>query len=184
MKAVLLSLFTSLNVYVYAQTVDSTSVARRVLSFPSQAPSNTTLKSAQASNWWGVKSKDNVVFKVHDLQMSKIENEITDLESRECGAVKKRDTLVLIRLWARDFTLDKKQNEVVYSKHALPNYMSLTRMIENLTVVDSSTVFTSGYEMFQEIKDDWKVEPPAKRNYSHTWTRRNGLWKLTTKRTY
>lgn len=114
--------------------------------------------------------------------MSTIEKEITDLESRECGAVKKRDTLTLLRLLTRDFTLDKKQHELVYSKHAFPNYLSLTRMIETFTVIDHNVVFTSGYEMFQEIKDDWKIAQPAKRKYSHTWTRKDGLWKLTSKR--
>lgn len=177
MKPICLLLLTSvLSTHSYSQTVEATSTLDTSLSV-------TSLQSPRASEWWWIRSKKHIAFKSHHLRTSAIENQILELESQECGALKDRDTLALMRLWARDFTLDKKQNELVYGKQTLPNYLSLTRMIESIMVVDSNTVFTSGYEMFQEIKYGSKLEQPAKRSYSHTWIRRNGLWKLTMKRT-
>lgn len=171
MKASFLLVLTSLiNVYCYSQTLDTASGALAARSYRSEK--------------WRIASRENVAFKTHNIPMSPIEIEIMDLESRECIAVKKRDTITLVRLWARDFTQDKKQNELVNNKHGLPNYLSLKRMIETFYAIDNNTVFTSGYESFQEIKNDWKLEPLAKRKYSHTWTRKNGLWKLTTKITH
>ena len=127
-------------------------------------------------------SKENVSFKTSNLKLSDVENEITDLESEECGALKNRDTITLVKIWARDFTQDQKQNKIVDSKNGLPNYLSLGRMIESITEIDKNTVYTSGYEVFREIKATEKFEEERTRKYFHIWTRKNGMWKLTTKR--
>lgn len=166
-----------------AQTIDS---ARQPGLRPGylslQRPSTHAMASFSGNpEWWQIVSTGPVLYKSHNLVLPPVEKEIIDLESLECTAEKKRDTLSLTRLWARDFTLDKKTNKVVTGKSGLPNYLSLTRMIEKITAIDENTVFTSGYEMFQEVDCTTDLQPPAKRQYAHTWRRSDGLWKLTAK---
>jgi len=186
MKAILLLLFAVLiNIYCYSQTADTIGVINskpRVFGFPSHEASTTSVNGLHSSGWWRVTIKENVTFKTSNMQLSAAEDKITDLESEECGALKNRDTLTSIRIWARDFTQDGKQNRIVDSKNGLPNYLSLGRMIESITEIDSNTVYTSGYEVFREIKATEKFEAERTRKYFHIWTRRNGTWKLTTKR--
>jgi hypothetical protein len=134
----------------------------------------------RSEKWW-IYSRQNILYKVYKAPLSSVEIEIMDLESRECVAVEKKDTITLAILWARDFTQKKKHNELVQNKHGLPSYLSLRRMIESFSAIDNNIVLTSGYETFREIKNGWKIEPPTRLKYFHTWTRNNGLWKLTTK---
>jgi hypothetical protein len=112
--------------------------------------------------------------------MSAIENEIAILESRECQAVLKRDTLILKEIWVRDFTLDEPLNGLVSGKNPLRYYTSLKRMIEKFSTVDS-LVFTSGYELGQQLSISGKLEDPIKQTFFHTWAKKNGVWKLSTK---
>jgi hypothetical protein len=171
-----------LGICSYAQTGDSAVVTNsrpHVFGSPS---TTTSLNVSHSSGWWQIVSRENVSFKTSKFQLSSIENKIMDLESAECGALRNRDTITLIKIWARDFTQDEKQNKVIESKDGLPNYLSLYRMAESITEIDSNTVYTSGYEVFREIKGTEKIEAERTRKYFHIWTRRSGLWKLTTKR--
>jgi hypothetical protein len=125
--------------------------------------------------------KDHISFTTYNLQMSLVENEIADLESMECTAILKRDTSTLKRLWTRDFTLDDLLNEMlVNGKNPLPYYTSYNRMVENFNSM-GDIAFTSGYEFIQPLKANGKMENPVKRNYFHTWIRKNGIWQLSTK---
>lgn len=108
-----------------------------------------------------------------------MEQEISDLEAMECLALQKRDTLVLRKLLIRDFTLDYP-NELVAGENPIPYYVSYSRMVENFSAFQQ-TVYTSGYETFQKIDANGKLEDVVKRAYSHTWTRLAGTWKLTSK---
>lgn len=121
----------------------------------------------------------NVVFASYNPEPSALENEIVKLESRESAALKDRNTVVLKELWTRDFTLDKQQSELVEGSNALPNYMSVSRMIDRVTVIDNNTVSTCGTEYTQEVKEGKVVS--SERKFFHTWTRGIYGWKLTTK---
>jgi hypothetical protein len=169
------------SICTYAQKADTVEVTHsRSRVFGSSA--TTSVNTSPSSGWWQIVSKENVSFKTSKFQLSAVENKILDLESEECGALRSRDTIRLIRIWERDFTQDEKKNRIVDRKDGLPNYLSLYRMTESITEIDSNMVYTSGYEMFREIKATEKVEPERTRKYFHVWTRRYGLWKLTTKR--
>jgi hypothetical protein len=124
----------------------------------------------------------SISFATTTLERSILENLIRDLESSECNAIKKRDHAWVQRLWARDFTLDHKQNEVVASNNAMPYYAIFERFIERITVIDSTSVFTSGYEYTSEIKSADRITPRTMKPYFHAWTKKYGLWKLTSKR--
>jgi hypothetical protein len=122
--------------------------------------------------------KDHLIYYTDNILILPIESEITDLESRESTALSKRDTAALIKIWARDFTLDEPNNKLVISKNPLPYYVAFVRTVEKLGAFDN-VVFTSGYESFQKLLSNGKLEEPIKRNFSHTWTREHGVWKLT-----
>lgn len=184
MKSLSLYLLFLLAYSAYSQTADSTTTETpRSRSFPAYNSQNKADRtfSRQSGNQKIYRFKDNVTFVSYNLQLSAIENEISDLESMECTAILKRDTAVLKTLWTRDFTLDAPSSELVNSQNTLPYYASLSRMVEKFTVMDGNVIYTSGYEMVQPLKANGGVDDPVKRNYFHTWMRRNGIWKLTMK---
>jgi hypothetical protein len=122
---------------------------------------------------------DNIVFATYNLTPTVQEQEIADLEGRECKALKERDAAALKQLWSRDFTLDTQQNQLTDGQNAIPNYMSIGRMIENITILDANTISTSGTESSQQVKNG-KIEN-TQHTFFHTWMRKFGTWKLTTK---
>jgi hypothetical protein len=124
--------------------------------------------------------KGNITFTSGNLQLSPLENEISDLEALECNAMLTRDAGALKKVWARDFTLDEPVTEMVNDNDVLPYYASLSRMIENFSEI-GDTAFTSGHELVQRIELNKKLEEPVRKEFFHTWTRKNGVWKLTTK---
>ena len=123
---------------------------------------------------------DNLTFATYNIPMSAIENEIANLEARECKAVLKRDTIVLKQIWKRDFTLDEPIGKLVSGKNPLPFYTSLIRVIEKFSTTDN-LAFASGYELGQQLSATGKLEDPIKQTFFHTWTKKNGIWKLSTK---
>jgi hypothetical protein len=62
----------------------------------------------------------------------------------------------------------------------IPYYTSVKRMVEKFTPMDN-IVFTSGYETSQKLRRDGSHEEPIKVEFFHTWTRKYGVWKITTK---
>lgn len=156
-------------------------IAINLLSQDMQAKADYNLfASTGTKKWFSI--KDNVTFETSKAHISTFEIEIAELESREMKAVVKRDTLILSRIWARDFTLDEPLPELVSGKNSIPYYISLTRLICNLYQSDN-TVFTSGYEMSQRLDAMGKIESPTKKYFFHTWTKLDGTWKMSTKTT-
>lgn len=123
---------------------------------------------------------EHVMLQTGNIRISSIERIIVDLESRECKALLKRDTVALRDLWTRDFTLNENLDKVIYEKSNLPYYIAIARMIEKLNVA-GNLAFTSGYEVVQQLSAHGKLEEPVKQSFFHTWTNRNGVWKLSTK---
>lgn len=171
---------------LFGQTSDSATIenstfrnyisSNQMKSFDSNQKSGFRYQSRKQKQ---ILSKDHLIFYTDYILMSPLESEITDLESRECTALLKRDTATLVRLWARDFTLDEPTNKLATGKNPLPYYVSFTRIVEKLGAFDN-IVFTSGYELSQQLNLNGKLDDPIKRNYSHTWTKEFGVWKLTT----
>jgi hypothetical protein len=167
-RSIALSILTATALASFAQDADSVS---------SSGPFGSNLRF-QTKNQNIYVTRENIAFMSNNLQPSALENEIIDLESRECKALKERDPATLHQLWSRDFTLDNQQNKLVDSQNALPNYMSIGRMVEKIAVLDINMVTTSGTESYQQVKGS-KIET-NQRKFFHTWTRRFGTWKLTT----
>ncbi|HET7178526.1 MAG TPA: hypothetical protein VFI14_02320 [Chryseosolibacter sp.] len=125
--------------------------------------------------------RDNIVYVARQPLLTAIENEILNIEAREVRALLARDTLALRLIWQRDFTLDERSNELVTGKNPLPYYILLKRFLKNITP-SGAMVFTSGFEVVQELKANGKVGDRIKRPYFHTWTNEFGVWKLATNR--
>ena len=180
-----LMLFSLQTTFSLAQVSDTIAVADSrsdIAQFSCMKSSVVSFRSADTVQRWVVISREHVAFKKQNVVLTETETKIIDLESLECGAVKKRDNLALMGLWARDFTLDEKQDALVKSSNALPYYATLKRMIENITELDANTVVTSEYELFQKVKEGLEVETEHRQNFFHVWSRKNRQWKLTARR--
>ena len=125
--------------------------------------------------------RENVTFTTTNLQLTPIESQILDAEVREVRALLSRDTSSLRQIWRRDFMLDHPRNELITGQNPLPYYVLLNRFVQKCTP-SGTMVFTSGFEVVQELKANGKVGDRIKRPYFHTWTNEFGVWKLATNR--
>ena len=121
-----------------------------------------------------------MTYKVTEFRNIDLIEKIIELESQECDALKTRDSIQLMMLWARDFTLDETQS-LVSNKGGIPFYTSLYRMVEDVTPIDSVTVMCTGIEYQQQI-GTYHSESDQKKKFFHIWTKVDGIWRLTTRR--
>lgn len=178
MKAITFILVTVI-VPTLAQTADSTYTTDAIHSTGRQvSPLTQSFYDANGQKKWITKGHVTIV--TNKLRLSSVEEEISELESIECNALRKRDTTALRSIWLRDFTLDGPQNELHIGKNPIPYYLSFTRVIEKFTIIDD-VVYTSGYENAQRLKSDRNIDEVINQNYSHMWIRKFGAWKLATK---
>lgn len=173
-------LFVFVAALAYGQNEVSTNQKSKPGSFGLSGFGNTSVPSNYTGKQKQLLIKDNLTFATYSLQLSFVEKEIFDAEALECTANLKRDTVTLRNLWGRDFTADEPLNELVMGKNPLPYYVSFSRMVENFMQKDDM-VYTSGYETVQWLKSDSKLEEPIKRNFYHTWIKKNGKWMLVAK---
>ena len=128
-----------------------------------------------------VHGRDNVVFFSSGLILSAVENQMLNQEVIERKAMMDRDETTLKNIWARDFSLNEsKTNEIMSSQSGLPFFASLTRVVEKCNAV-GELVFTSGYEQVRKLKPNGQLDEEFKRNFFHTWTQKDGVWKLSIK---
>lgn len=125
-------------------------------------------------------SKDHITMVTHKLRLTPMEDEILEMESRECRALLKRDTTALKEIWLRDFTLDEPQNELHLGKNTIPYYVGIHRTIEKVTILDT-VIYISGHENVGLLKGDGKVVAPIFRQFNHAWTKKLFSWKLASK---
>ncbi len=108
--------------------------------------------------------------------------QIWQIEAEECNALRTRDTASLKKIWLRDFSQEMPPPEgLVAGKNTLPYYLHFTRTIEDLQIIGSDMVQTTGFEWVQLLDPFKKIEDPVKRNYNHVWSRKKGIWILVLK---
>lgn len=127
-----------------------------------------------------IRAREHLTIVTGKPQFSAIENHIIALEYAECNALLKRDTIVLRRIWPRDYSLDERGIGLANGRNPLPYYTVLNRIIEKLNSTDT-VVFTSGIEYVQMLNTDGKVNDVTTRRFFHAWRGRYGIWKLTTR---
>jgi hypothetical protein len=123
---------------------------------------------------------DRVTVETFNIALTPVEEELARAESIEIRALVERDTAVLKTIWMRDFTLDEPHNTVHRDRNPLPQYLSLHRRIEKLTLVDDHA-YVTGIEYAVHVSPDGKVNTLYTRNYSHMWVKKLFDWKLATK---
>ncbi len=119
----------------------------------------------------------NTAVATSHFTMTALESEIRSLEDTEVNALLKRDTATVKKIWAKDFTLDEVQTEMVTSGNPIPYYIFYSRTVEHIDLIDS-LVFSKGSESFRLLHSDATLGEPIQRSYFHTWQKQNGIWKL------
>lgn len=124
--------------------------------------------------------KEHVSIETNKLQLTFAEQEILELEAKECKALHARDTAALRNIWLRDFTFDEPHNAVHMDRNPMPSYLSLYRAIERFTF-NNDVMYTSGVEYMIRLTIEGKVEEQIKRKFTHVWTKKLFTWKLASK---
>jgi hypothetical protein len=117
-------------------------------------------------------------------QNKDIEEEIKKLEQLEVRAVLARDTVILKKLWDKNFVVNNPANRVVVA-NANPldrpvlkePRISFTREMEHIAV-RGDIVFTMGNETVVPGGDLPKAGQTVKRRYTNIWMKVDGEWKL------
>jgi hypothetical protein len=109
---------------------------------------------------------------------AQIQKQIWVLEELECNALRKRDTAVLKKLWAHDFSFSGTNNGSASDQNMLlPYYAHFSRQNECLHI-KGDVVFAMGYELVSQFSSDIKIGKPVKRRYTNIWEKKNGAWRL------
>lgn len=115
-------------------------------------------------------------------QQQDTEAEIRNLEQQEVQAVLQKDTVMLLKLWAKDYVVNAPDNMVNFAgKTTLDRpvltraRVAFTREIEHV-IIRGDVVFTMGSET---VVPGGKQVQPVKRRYTNIWMKQNGIWKLT-----
>lgn len=117
-------------------------------------------------------------------QHGNTEEEIKKLEQMEVRAVLTKDTVMLKKLWDKDYVVNNPDNKVVLA-NANPldrpvltkARTSFTREVEHITV-RGDIVFSMGNETVVPAGDLPKLGQTVKRRYTNIWMKVNGDWKL------
>jgi hypothetical protein len=124
--------------------------------------------------------KENVTFATDINELSGVRFEVSQMEILECNAILRRDTVLLTTIWSRDFTLDTPMNRLVTGKSSMEKYVSYSRVVERINHL-GDFVYTSGHEFLHPFSDGPITGEGRKRNFSHTWSKKSGTWKLVNK---
>jgi ketosteroid isomerase-like protein len=109
-----------------------------------------------------------------------IETEIRNLEQLEVQAVLQKDTVMLLKLWAKDYVVNAPDNMINFaSKNTLDRpvlkrpRVSFTRSVEQV-IIRGDVVMAMGSETVVPSGD----QQPVKRRYTNIWMKQEGMWKL------
>jgi hypothetical protein len=109
-----------------------------------------------------------------------IETEIRKLEQQEVLAVLQKDTVMLLKLWDKDYVVNAPDNKINFAgKTTLDRpvltraRVSFTREVEHV-IVRGNTVFSMGSETVAVAEG----QPLVKRRYTNIWMKQNDAWKL------
>ncbi len=117
-------------------------------------------------------------------QDKNIENEIRNLEQSEVKAVLEKDSVMLLKLWDKDYVVNSPDNVVVFpGKSTLDrpvlkrSKIYFTREVEQI-IIKGDVVFSMGNETVTPLSDDNIAGETIKRRYTNIWMKKEGIWKL------
>lgn len=117
-------------------------------------------------------------------QDKQVEKEIRDLEQAEVKAVLEKDSVLLLKLWDKNYVVNSPDNVIVFpGKTTLDrpvlrrSRISFTREVEQI-IIDGDVVFSMGNETVTPISDNNIAAKPINRRYTNIWIKKEGSWKL------
>lgn len=113
-----------------------------------------------------------------------VKNEIRNLEQAEVKAVLEKDSVMLLKLWDKDYVVNSPDNVVVFpGKSTLDrpvlkrSKISFTREVEQI-IIKGDVVFSMGNETVMPSADDKSTGQTIKRRYTNIWMKQGDMWKL------
>ncbi len=119
-------------------------------------------------------------------QNEKAEQEIRKLEAAEGDAILRSDVEALKKLWAKSFTVNNPQNQIVRGsegvfeliRKGVIKYSSFVREVEAV-VIDGNTAIAMGSETVKPIGTAPDAGQTVYRRYTDIWMKKQGKWLLT-----
>jgi ketosteroid isomerase-like protein len=119
-----------------------------------------------------------------NAQNQNIESEIRSLEQIEVKAVLEKDTVMLLKLWDKDYVVNSPNNTIVFAGKTATDRpvlkmprSSFTRVVEQI-IIRGDIVFSMGSETVVPAGDLPNSGQTVKRRYTNIWMKQEGKWKL------
>lgn len=117
-------------------------------------------------------------------QSNEIEKEIKALEQAEVKAVLEKDSVMLMKLWDKNFVVNNPDNRVVFAGNSTldrpvmrHSRVFFSREVEHV-IVKGDIVFSMGSETLIPSGENNLGGQTIRRRYTNVWIRENGSWKL------
>jgi ketosteroid isomerase-like protein len=118
-------------------------------------------------------------------QNEKIEKEIREIEEKRVLAFLNKDTAALLRIWARDYTVNRPVGLVSTRDKILElvltdtiDFSSFRSEVEQI-IIKNDFVITMGNETVTPSGKNPNAGKTLKRRYTHIWSKENNNWRLT-----
>ncbi len=116
----------------------------------------------------------------HDV----IETEIKRLEQAEVKATLDRDTMMLRKIWDKNFVVHNPEGKIILSKTnsvdrpvLQAQRVSFTREVEQITI-NGDAVISMGKEVVVPAGDNADAGQTIVRRYTNIWMKKDGSWRL------
>lgn len=117
-------------------------------------------------------------------QSQDVEAQIRGLEQMEVQAILNKDSVTLLKLWAKDYTVNSPDNVVVIPGQTTLDRpvlkrarTSFTREIEHVIIKEGFAI-VMGNETVVPVDDPLKEGQVVKRRFTNIWQQQDGVWKL------
>ncbi|MEO6723319.1 MAG: nuclear transport factor 2 family protein [Ferruginibacter sp.] len=117
-------------------------------------------------------------------QSQDVESEIRNLEQREVQAILTKDSVALLKLWDKNYTVNSPDNVIVFAgKTTLDRPVlkrartAFTREIE-LVTIKGNFAFSMGSETVIPVDDKQQPGQVVKRRFTNIWEKQADGWKL------
>ncbi|OSZ77306.1 hypothetical protein CAP36_12925 [Chitinophagaceae bacterium IBVUCB2] len=119
-----------------------------------------------------------------NAQNKETEATIRSLEQLEVQAILNKDSVTLLKLWAKDYTVNSPDNVVVIPGQTTLDRpvlkrarTSFAREIEHVIIKEGFAI-VMGNETVVPVDDPLKEGQVVKRRFTNIWQQQDGVWKL------
>ncbi len=118
-------------------------------------------------------------------QNEKIEIEIRQIEEKRIGAILKKDTVALSKIWATDYFANRPAGLISPREKVLElilkdtlSLVSYESVLEQM-IIKNNYVITMGSEIVLPSGNNPNAGKILNRRFTHIWSKENGNWRLT-----